>query len=105
MGLTEGPVPYQVAMCRLRSFNAPELVERCFRAWRDGQTISLEYRTEDGLTQQAPIVAVRWLEMPEGHILLVWVRLEDGDIEIEIEIDIDDLDDFDDEDDDFDPLF
>lgn len=102
MGLTEGPVPSLVAMCRLRSGNAPALVERCYRAWRDGQSISLEYRNMEGLTQEAPIVAVRWLEVMEGQVLLVWVRLEDT--ELDIEIDFDDFDDtfYDDEDDDFD---
>jgi hypothetical protein len=105
LGLTEGTVPFGVAVCRLRSFNGPALVERCFRAWRDNQPIQLEYKDEDGLTKEAPIVAIRHIEQPEGHVLLLWVRLEETEIEIELEFDIDDLDeDFDDlEDLDIDP--
>jgi hypothetical protein len=105
LGLTEGIVPFGVAVCRLRSFNGPALVERCFRAWRDNQPIQLEYKDEDGLTKEAPIVAIRHIEQPEGHVLLLWVRLEETEIEIELEFDIDDLDeDFDDlEDLDIDP--
>jgi hypothetical protein len=101
-GLTESPYASQIAMCRLRSHNAPELVERCYRAWRDGLPISLEYRSDDGLTQQAPIIAARWLELMEGQVLLVWVRL--GEDEVEIEIDFDDFDDaFFEDDEGFDP--
>lgn len=104
-GLTEGPAPSQVAMCRVRAANGPSLVERCYRAWRDGHSISLEYRNEDGLTQLAPIVAARWAELAEGHVLILWLRLEQGEIEVEIELGIDDIDeDFDEpEDSDVDP--
>jgi len=104
-GLTEGPTPSQVAMCRVRAGNGPALVERCYRAWRDGQSINLEYRNEDGLTQLAPIVAARWAELAEGHVLILWLRLEQGEIEVEIELGIDDIDDdFDEPDDsDFNP--
>ena len=75
LGLVESPVPYQVVLCRLRTFNGPRLVERCFRAWREGQPISLEYRAEDGLSRLSPIVAARNAEVPEGHLLLLWVRM------------------------------
>ena len=93
LGLTEGIVPFGVAVCRLRSFNGPALVERCYRAWRGNQPIHLEYKDEDDLTKQAPIVAIRHIEQPEGHVLLLWVRLEEAEIEIELDIDISDLDD------------
>jgi hypothetical protein len=81
LGLAEGPVPARVAMCRLRSQNAPELVERCYRAWRSHEPISLEYRGEDGLTQQVSIAAVRWVEIEQGQMLLVWVRLLPGQLD------------------------
>ena len=101
-GLTESPYACQIAMCRLRSENAPELVERCYREWRDRLPISLEYRSDDGLTQQAPIIAARWLEVLEGQVLLVWVRL--GEDQVEIEVDFDDFDDaFFEDDEGFDP--
>lgn len=92
-GLTEGPVPYRVARCTLRTFNGPALVERCYRAWRDGRKIDLEFRDEGGLTREAPIVAARWAEMDEGDVLLIWVRLKDSEVEIEIDFEFDDDDD------------
>jgi hypothetical protein len=95
LGTTEGPQPREIAMCRLRTFNGPELVERCHRAWRHGQAIRLEFRGEDGLTQEAPIVAARWMEIQEGHMLLLWVSLADDDVSYELDIeegeDYDDL--------------
>lgn len=95
--LIEGPMPSRVAMCRVRAFNGPALVERCCRAWKGKQPIFLEYRSEEGLTEQAPIIAIRWIEQSEGDVLFLWVRLEEEDIEIEIDLDVDDftLDDFD----------
>lgn len=104
LGLAEGPVPARLAMCRLRSHNAPELVERCYRAWRNHEPISLEYRGEDGLTQQVSIAAVRWVELNHGQMLLVWVRLLPG--QADGLPDLDPGEDFADEesDEDFDPL-
>jgi hypothetical protein len=93
MGVAEGPYPTQIALCKLRTHNGPALVERCYRAWRDQQTIKLEFRTEDGLTQQAPIISARWMEMQEGDVLLLWVRLDDDEVEIELDFDLGDLDD------------
>ena len=95
LGLIEGPLPSGVAVCRVRTANGPTLVERCYRAWRDGQPIHLEYRSEEGLTEQAPIMAVRFMESSEGHLLLLWVRVDEGDIEIEFEFDDEMEDDFD----------
>ena len=92
LGLTESFTPMQVVMCHLRTQNGPELVERCYRAWNKGQTIKLEFRSEEGMTLQAPIVASRWVETPEGHVLMLWIRLEDEDITIDLEFPSDDLD-------------
>src|SRR3989337_1340949 len=92
LGLVEGPSPSRVVLCRLRTFNGPALVERCFRAWRNRQSAALEFRSDDGLTQQAQIVAARWADMEDGQILLLWVSLDANEIEIQIEIE-DELDD------------
>jgi hypothetical protein len=100
-GLTEGPSPYRIARCTLRTFNGPALVERCYRAWRDGESIDLEFRDDDGLTREAPIVAARWAERTEGDVLMIWVRMEDSEVEIELDFEFDDDEDndpFDDED-------
>ena len=93
LGLVEGPAAPQVALCRLRTSNGPALVERCYRAWRDGQAVQLEYRADDGLTQQAPVVAARWVEAQEGHVLTLWVRMDADDVEIEVDFEADDDDD------------
>lgn len=85
--LSEGPLPFQVALCRLRTFNGPALVERCYRAWRRRQPVMLEYRIPDGQTQTTPIVAARWAELDEGQVLLLWIRLPERDFEFEFEMD------------------
>ncbi len=103
LGLAEGMLPSQIAFCQVRTFNGPDLLERCYRAWREGQPVELEYRGEDGLPQQAQIVAARWTEVEEGHLLLLWVRLDEGEIEVEFDFDLDDFDDSDDEFDEGDP--
>ena len=84
LGLNESPSLGEIAVTRLRTFNGPALVERCHRAWRHQQSINLEFRTEDGLEQQAPIVAARYLETDEGHLLILWVRLTDEEVELEL---------------------
>jgi hypothetical protein len=84
LGLNESPNLGEVAVTRLRTFNGPALVERCHRAWRNQQPIHLEFKSDDGLQQQAPIVAARHLETEEGHLLLLWVRLTDEEVELEL---------------------
>jgi len=89
LGLNEGPRLGEIALTRLRTFNGPALVERCHRAWRHHQSIHLEFRDSDGLQQQAPIVAARYIETDEGHLLLLWVRLTDEEVELELGYDDD----------------
>jgi hypothetical protein len=100
IGVCESPNLGEVVMTRLRTFNGPELVERCHRAWRHQQPICLEYRTEDGLQEQAPIVAARYLETEEGHLLLLWLRIVDEGVELQFGYD-DDNEDNEDNDSDF----
>jgi len=94
-GLSEGAMQSQMVMTRLRTFNGPSLVERCNRVWQNRRDIQLEYRTQDGLNAEAPIVAARNLETDEGDMLLLWLRLPDDSVELEIGYG----DDFNDEDD------
>ncbi|MBL8057183.1 MAG: hypothetical protein JNK29_10820 [Anaerolineales bacterium] len=75
LSLTEGPTLARVAVTRLRTFNGPALVERCWKAWDSGRPVTLEYRSEEGLTEEAQIVAARYTEVAEGHVLLLHVRL------------------------------
>ena len=98
-GLWESATPAHIVLCRLRAINGPALIERCYRAWKANEQITLEFMTEGGLMIEAPIVASRWSEVPEGDILMLWLAME----EIEFEIDTGfetgfDLDDFDDPD-------
>ena len=60
------------------------------------KTINLEYRTMDGLEQKDPIVAARTMETDDGQLLLLWVRLTDEEVELELGYE----DDFGDNDDD-----
>lgn len=96
-GLREAASPAHVVMCRLRAHNGPALIERCYRAWKENEQINLEFKTEDGLTIEAPIVACRWSEVPDGDILMLWLAMQDVEFELdngpETGIDLDDLDD------------
>ena len=80
LGLSESPYLYNVAITRLRTFNGPALVERCYRAWKKKQTIFLEFRLSDGLEYRAPIVAARSVETDDGQMLLLWVLLDSEDV-------------------------
>jgi hypothetical protein len=88
--LMEGPTPSQLAVCQLRTFNGPSLVERCYRAWKQHQIIKLEYRTEDGLTRQAPILAAHWSDLSDGDILTLWVRLDRDELNTALDFPFDD---------------
>lgn len=90
LGVAEGPSPAVVAVCRMRTFNGPELVDRCSRAWRDGLPIHLEFRDLNGLTQQMQIIAARWSEVDEGDMLTLWVRAAADDLGVELFFDEDD---------------
>ena len=84
LGLHESPKLSELVMTRLRTFNGRALVERCHRAWRHNQNIYLEYRSEDGLEQMAPIVAARQVESESGDILLLWLHLDSDEVELEL---------------------
>jgi hypothetical protein len=95
-GLTEGMTQNDIVVTHLRTFNGPSLVERCHRAWRNLQNINLEYRNQEGLNEEVPIVAARTVKTEDGDMLMLWLRLADNAVELEIGYE-DDLDD-DDED-------
>ena len=46
--------------------------------------MQLEYRSEDGRIEHAPIVATRSADVAEGQTLMPWVRLP---LEVEAEVD------------------
>ncbi len=91
LGLNEGPGRMVMAQTRLRTFNGPALVERCYRQWKNRQPINLHYRNELGLEEQTPIVAARFIETEEGQVLLLWLNFDQEKVEIEYD-DVDDGD-------------
>jgi hypothetical protein len=91
-GLVESITQSNIVATRLRTFNGPDLIERCHRTWREQGTISLEYRNSDGLEAEIPIVAARLMETDEGSMILLWLRRVEEDVELEFGYD-DDLDD------------
>ncbi len=93
LGLTEGPFLFDMSLTQVRTFNGPELVERCHRMWKENGIIHLHYRNEMGVEEMVPIMAARSIETDEGQVLLLWTRHFPEDFE-----DFDDLDDLDDED-------
>ncbi len=88
-GIAEGPTLNNVAVTRLRTFNGAALVERCYRAWNSRQPINLEFNVPDGTRAEVPIVAARNVETSDGHLLLLWVRMPEDEIEVEFGFDED----------------
>ena len=92
LGLNESPTLHKLALTRLRTFNGPSLVERCYRAWHKQQTIQLEFRAADGLIHKTPIVASRTMEMEDGQLIFLWVRLTEQEALLELGADDDQVD-------------
>lgn len=84
-GLGECLRPYRTALTKVRTFNGPSLVERCYRAWHNRESIVLEFRTMDGRAVTAPIQAARFVPTAEGQVLMLWVRLDPEEVETEID--------------------
>ncbi len=97
LGLNEGPLVYDLALTRLRTFNGAALVERCHRTWNNGSTMYLYYRNDLGLEEHAPIMAARNVETNDGHVLLLWVRRKPEESEAEMGFGDDDEDEYGDE--------
>jgi|WetSurMetagenome_2_1015567.scaffolds.fasta_scaffold144136_2 hypothetical protein len=75
--------PYRSALTRMRTFNGPALVERCYHAWKKREPIVLEFRAPDGRITQAPIQAARYVPTADGQLLMLWVRLDPEAVETE----------------------
>jgi hypothetical protein len=84
LGLNETRRFSVTALTRLRTFNGPALVERCYRMWNQRLPINLHYRDETGLEAKAPILAARSVETDDGQVLLLWLHVERDDMELEI---------------------
>ena len=92
LGLNESAALSVPALTRLRTFNGPALVERCYRAWNAKGPIHLHYRNDMGMEQSAPILAARNVETSDGHVLLLWVYLDHEKVEYEFDTGDDDMD-------------
>lgn len=97
LGLNESPNLHKLALTRLRTFNGPSLVERCYRVWHKQQTIQLEFRAADGLIHKTPIVASRAIEKEDGQLIMLWVRLTEQEALLELGADDDQADNEDDD--------
>jgi hypothetical protein len=73
-GLVEGPRAGVPSRSRMRTFSGPKMVERCRRAWGAGRPVVLDFPDGIGLRKQVEVIAARWEELPEGHVLDLWVR-------------------------------
>lgn len=87
--LIETPNIQEVVATRLRTFNGPALVERCYKAWRENHTMFLEFKNQEGVEDKAPIIAARHTETDHGDVVTLWVRIPDNNIEIEFGYDDD----------------
>lgn len=85
LSLNEGPRLPLTVMTRLRTFNGPALVERCYRRWKSGLPIHLHFRNDLGLEDKAPIVAVRSVDTSEGHVLLLWISIDMQKVHVELD--------------------
>jgi len=88
LGLSESPFLFDMNLTQVRTFNGPELVERCHRMWKENGVIHLHYKNEMGEEEMVPIVAARSLDTDEGQVLLLWTRHSPDDFD-----DLNDLDD------------
>lgn len=92
LGIGESPSNHVTVMTRLRTFNGPALVERCYRAWHTGGPVHLHYRNDMGLEETAPIIAIRTVDSSDGHMLLLWLNLEGERVKFNIDPTDDGLD-------------
>ncbi len=83
LSLTESSSPQVNALTKLRTFNGPKLVERCYRTWRSHHTMYLHYKNELGLEQKTPIQAAHTVDTDDGHVLHLWVYLDPTVVEFE----------------------
>lgn len=92
LGLNETHSFSVTALTRLRTFNGPALVERCYKRWHQKQSICLHYRDELGLEATAPILAARAVNTDDGHVLLLWLHIKRDDNDIKEDWEGDDSD-------------
>ena len=74
LGLNESPFLYDISLTQVRTFNGPELIERCHRMRKNNGNMVPRYRNDIGVEEEAPIMAARSVDTEEGQVLLLWIR-------------------------------
>ncbi len=74
ISVSEGPKPLGIAFCELRTFNGPQMLQRCRTAWEEGRPVLLDFPDRMGMRHQVTVIAARYEIVPEGHKLLLWVQ-------------------------------
>lgn len=77
----EGPEDADTAFCELRTANGEDIMERCRRAWKEARPVKLDYPDSMRMRQQVDVVAARLRQVPEGTVLMLWVRWPMGEEE------------------------
>ncbi len=77
LSLSENARLASVMYCQLRTLSGPRMLTRCQTAWAENRPVRLDYPDKMGLRHQADVVAARWTEVEEGHLLHLWVHLSD----------------------------
>jgi hypothetical protein len=75
LSIYEGPQSHLLAICQMRTFNGPKMVERCQGAWGEDRPVKLDFADSIGVRRQVSVVAARWSEVPEGHLLHLWLQI------------------------------
>jgi hypothetical protein len=70
-------------MCELRTLNGEDIVERCRDAWDEGRPVRLDYPDYLRLRKQIDVVAMRFQELDEGPMIVLWLRQPYGEVEEE----------------------
>ena len=71
----EGSTPRSLAVCQMRTFSGPSMLERCTRAWHEGRPVRLDFPQMDGLRRQVDVIAARAENVPEGDVLYLWAAV------------------------------
>jgi hypothetical protein len=76
LGVLEGTEESNIALCEMRTFNGPQLVQRCQDAWDNRRPARLDFPTGEGKERgELDILAVRWEAVDEGHKLFLWLKV------------------------------
>ncbi|MCA9989750.1 MAG: hypothetical protein H6666_10455 [Ardenticatenaceae bacterium] len=70
----EGPTDAANAFCELRTARGEDILDRCRQAWREARPVRLDFPDDLRMRQEVDVVAMRLRQVPEGTVLMLWVR-------------------------------